>query len=209
MKLKLSSLQKQVNNMEPQYEQKLYRQIARKHSEQAISEDTLKDAFHQLKVEKKMASEDISCLQEVEEIIDNADENDDNIIDSREFTIMMGKMQKVENPKARQFGLDFVETTAYAEECYYWPPPWFILSLSVVQFIIFFVFDAMQNHQFNPECSYLVYSPFRKLEVWRFITYCFIHINLKHLLLNMGLQIMVGITLEMSHGTWRVALSKF
>lgn len=44
------------------------------------------------------------------------------------------------------------------------------------------------------------------MEVWRFVTYIFIHVDQQHLWMNLCLQIIVGLPLEMSHGTWRVAL---
>ena len=42
-------------------------------------------------------------------------------------------------------------------------------------------------------------------EWWRFYTYCFVHAGWEHLLGNMIMQIMIGITLEYAHGTIRVA----
>ena len=58
----------------------------------------------------------------------------------------------------------------------------------------------------KPQCSHLTFSPFRRKEVWRFITYMLVHVNLQHLIMNIVLQLLVGLPLEMSHGTKKVLI---
>ena len=58
----------------------------------------------------------------------------------------------------------------------------------------------------QPQCSHLVFSPYRRKEVWRYFTYMFLHVNLQHLLMNIFLQWFVGLTLEMTHGTKKLAI---
>lgn len=57
-------------------------------------------------------------------------------------------------------------------------------------------------------CSPLIYNPKRRREVWRFLTYMFLHGNHQHIINNMILQVLVGIPLEMSQpgflGSFRV-----
>lgn len=43
-------------------------------------------------------------------------------------------------------------------------------------------------------------------EPWRFLTYGFVHNDLKHLLGNVFFQLFFGLFLELSHASWRVAL---
>ena len=56
-----------------------------------------------------------------------------------------------------------------------------------------------------PVCSLLIYNPARRHEVWRFLTYQFVHVNMEHIVFNTLMQIVVGLPLEMSqpgyHGT--------
>ena len=57
-----------------------------------------------------------------------------------------------------------------------------------------------------PECSYFTFIGRLRRECWRFVTYIFVHLDHWHMIFNMLMQIIVGIPLEMSHGTIRVAL---
>jgi len=59
--------------------------------------------------------------------------------------------------------------------------------------------------KYAPHCHSKKYL-FGRLELWRFFTYSLIHANLGHLLKNLFGLILVGIPLEMSHQSWRVAL---
>ena len=43
-------------------------------------------------------------------------------------------------------------------------------------------------------------------EPWRFLTYGFVHNDMNHLLGNAFSQLCVGLPLEFSHSSWRVAL---
>ena len=61
----------------------------------------------------------------------------------------------------------------------------------------------------EPLCSRLVYNPDRRWEVWRFLTYSFIHADSWHLIHNLFGEIIVGVSLEMAHSSWRVALVYF
>ena len=49
-----------------------------------------------------------------------------------------------------------------------------------------------------PICSYLIYNPSRRYEVWRFFTYQFVHVNMEHIVFNTLMQLVVGLPLEMS-----------
>lgn len=58
----------------------------------------------------------------------------------------------------------------------------------------------------TPISSPLIYNPRRRWEMWRFLTYQFIHIGLYHILFNTLMQLILGIPLEMVHKWYRVGI---
>ena len=56
---------------------------------------------------------------------------------------------------------------------------------------------------------YFSYEPFPKyvylLQVWRFFTYSLVHAGYEHILVNISLMLLVGLSLEMTNSWWRVA----
>ena len=63
------------------------------------------------------------------------------------------------------------------------------------------------NGELNPWCSMHVVNPDRVwYEPWRFLAYGFVHNNVTHLISNIVTQLVVGLPLELSHSSWRVAL---
>ena len=71
-----------------------------------------------------------------------------------------------------------------------------------------------------PVCSVLIYNPTRRQEVgssrtlrhldagavcqvWRFLTYQFVHVNMEHIVFNTLMQLVVGLPLEMSQPDYR------
>lgn len=58
----------------------------------------------------------------------------------------------------------------------------------------------------GPAATLFIYNPFRRFEAWRFITYMFVHVGVMHILMNLIIQIFLGVALELVHHWWRVAL---
>ncbi|EZA48800.1 Protein rhomboid [Ooceraea biroi] len=56
-----------------------------------------------------------------------------------------------------------------------------------------------------PIDSVFIYRPDKRLELWRFAFYMFLHAGWLHLLFNLGVQVVVGLPLEMVHGSLRIA----
>ena len=54
--------------------------------------------------------------------------------------------------------------------------------------------------------SPLIFDPDERAEIWRFFTYQYLHAGLPHLLVNIIMQLLIGIPLEMVHGTTRIAI---
>lgn len=58
----------------------------------------------------------------------------------------------------------------------------------------------------GPAATLFIYNPYRRYEVWRFVTYMFVHVGVMHIMMNLIIQIFLGIALELVHHWWRVAL---
>ncbi len=52
----------------------------------------------------------------------------------------------------------------------------------------------------------LIFNPTKKQEVWRFLTYMFVHAGYFHIAFNVLIQLALGIPLEMVHRWWRILL---
>ncbi|XP_064478991.1 protein rhomboid-like isoform X3 [Ornithodoros turicata] len=55
-----------------------------------------------------------------------------------------------------------------------------------------------------PIDSFFIYRPDKRIEVWRFIFYMVLHAGWIHLLFNLLVQMLVGLPLEMVHGSLRI-----
>ena len=98
-----------------------------------------------------------------------------------------------------------------------WPPPWVMVTISTCQLSLYCYYTGYGTSDFWPQPgdgtwsdfrldSLLVYCPHRKRELWRFLSYCLVHSSWWHLLFNLILQTVLGIPLEMVHGSARVGL---
>lgn len=98
----------------------------------------------------------------------------------------------------------------YEEEYSCWPPALCMVLVSLVEIILFCYDAARGNTQANgPIAQVLIYSPYKRHEAWRFITYMFVHVGVIHLIVNLIVQLFLGVPLEMVHKWWRVLLVYF
>lgn len=58
----------------------------------------------------------------------------------------------------------------------------------------------------GPAATLFIYNPFRREQAWRFVTYMFVHVGVMHIMMNLIIQIFLGVALELVHNWWRVAL---
>lgn len=58
----------------------------------------------------------------------------------------------------------------------------------------------------GPAATLFIYNPRRRDEAWRFVTYMFVHVGVMHILMNLIVQLFLGVALELVHHWWRVAL---
>lgn len=90
-----------------------------------------------------------------------------------------------------------------------WPPPYFILLVSTIEIVcfIYYLIDSITHETKSsvPIDSILIYRPDKKHEIWRFLLYALLHAGWFHLTFNLIVQIVIGISLEMVHGSGRIA----
>ncbi|ELU08332.1 hypothetical protein CAPTEDRAFT_138117, partial [Capitella teleta] len=109
---------------------------------------------------------------------------------------------------AKEYLVDDRERQYYADKYTCCPPPLFIPAVSLIE-IGFFVYYALEAGSLSttgpvPSNSIFVYRPDKRIEVWRFLFYMLIHAGWVHLFFNLMVQILVGIPLEMVHGSLRI-----
>ena len=112
---------------------------------------------------------------------------------------------------------DFVLTTdedklKYLNEYNCNPPPLFILCISFAELVFFIYYGIKAEHKHWMTLSSglvnspLIYDPSKREQVWRFVSYLFLHAGIEHILGNVVLQLMIGVPLEMVHKSIRVSL---
>ncbi|XP_068623578.1 rhomboid-related protein 2 isoform X1 [Battus philenor] len=95
----------------------------------------------------------------------------------------------------------------YEEEYSCWPPAVCMIIISLVE-IVLFCYDAAQGKTdaTGPIAQIFIYNPHKRQEAWRFLTYMLVHVGVVHLLVNLLVQLFLGVPLEMVHKWWRVVL---
>ncbi|XP_030747629.1 rhomboid-related protein 1 isoform X2 [Sitophilus oryzae] len=102
---------------------------------------------------------------------------------------------------------------AYEEEYSCYPPAVGMIIISLVEIILFCIDEATERdstkYASGPVATLFIYEPYKRYEVWRYFTYMFVHIGVYHLIINLAVQILLGIPLEMVHKWWRVLVVYF
>ncbi|XP_017885206.1 rhomboid-related protein 2-like isoform X2 [Ceratina calcarata] len=94
----------------------------------------------------------------------------------------------------------------YEEEYTCKPPALAMIIISVLE-IILFLYDVIVHKSSSvegPAATLFIYNPHKRYQAWRYLTYMFVHVGAFHLIVNLLVQIMLGIPLEMVHKWWRV-----
>lgn len=158
----------------------------------------------------------------IDRIARSADTNGDQIISYNEFLELVNRdaemaenmgfvsplqqllmnISKVMLPRSRR--------PEYMKQYSCCPPPFLMVLVSIVEMVLFCL-EAVRLGGVTAEgpvdtCSILIYNPKRRSEVWRFVSYMFVHIGYVHLCANLLVQLLVGFLLEMVHGWWRILL---
>ncbi|XP_011702330.1 PREDICTED: rhomboid-related protein 3 isoform X3 [Wasmannia auropunctata] len=96
----------------------------------------------------------------------------------------------------------------YEEEYSCRPPAVAMIIISIVE-IILFMYDVIKHKSLSvegPAATLFIYNPHKRYQAWRYLTYMFVHVGVFHLVVNLLVQIMLGIPLEMVHKWWRVLI---
>ncbi|UYV75293.1 RHBDL3 [Cordylochernes scorpioides] len=96
----------------------------------------------------------------------------------------------------------------YADHYTCCPPPLFVILVTLLELGIF-IYYAVTMGELTPQGpvptdSLFIYRPDRRGQVWRFLLYMLVHAGCVHLLFNLTVQLLVGLPLEMVHGSARI-----
>ncbi|XP_045109584.1 rhomboid-related protein 1-like isoform X2 [Portunus trituberculatus] len=161
----------------------------------------------------------IDLLEKCQTTIRRADTNRDGYIEYNEFLrFVRVKHAKFRGATVLRRGALAVlprnakslENRRYIEEYSCWPPPLFMLLITLSEIITFIIYAVdMQLPTTGsgpcPTYSPLVFNPRRRYQAWRFLTYALIHSGWVHLVNNILVQLLLGVLLEMVH-SWRIIL---
>ncbi|XP_017782023.1 PREDICTED: rhomboid-related protein 2-like [Nicrophorus vespilloides] len=155
----------------------------------------------------------------------SADVNMDGELDFQEFLYMVNNpdnelfFTKVQEkysqyvkflvPKRRRVLEETTVDGRYEDQYKCCPPPVIMILISLIEIILFGTDLALGNDSneiTGPVANALLYDPHQRKEFWRFLTYMFVHIGKYHLIVNILVQIVLGVPLEMVHNGLRVAV---
>ncbi|XP_053209875.1 protein rhomboid-like [Panonychus citri] len=117
--------------------------------------------------------------------------------------------EKMVNCVADNFLDDLRDRKYYADTYKCWPPPIFIISVTLIQLLYFIHFLCFDSDEMTTMSSVLsndlfIYRPDKRQEFWRFAFYMVLHTGWTHLLFNIITQLLIGLPLEMVHGSTRI-----
>ncbi|SPP77886.1 protein rhomboid [Drosophila guanche] len=162
-----------------------------------------------------------------EQILRRSDSDNDGHLDFEEFyTMSLHHKWMVRNLLARYCRMVVPPPKplegdepdgAYEKQMSICPPPLTMVIFSIIEIIMFLVdiihFQDDPNHNdrlgestSGPAATLFIYNPYKRYEAWRFVSYMFVHVGIMHLMMNLIIQIFLGIALELVHHWWRVAL---
>nr|XP_050032539.2 uncharacterized protein LOC126528979 isoform X1 [Dermacentor andersoni]XP_054925504.1 uncharacterized protein LOC126528979 isoform X1 [Dermacentor andersoni]XP_054925505.1 uncharacterized protein LOC126528979 isoform X1 [Dermacentor andersoni] len=109
---------------------------------------------------------------------------------------------------ATEFLPDGRDRKYYADHYSCRPPPLFVFVVTLIE-LGFFTYYTVTTGAVTPTGpvpidSFFIYRPDKRLQVWRFVFYMVLHAGWIHLLFNLLVQMLVGLPLEMVHGSLRI-----
>ncbi|CAN8002243.1 unnamed protein product [Ixodes hexagonus] len=109
---------------------------------------------------------------------------------------------------ATEFLPDGRDRKYYADHYTCRPPPLFVFVVTLIE-LGFFTYYTVTTGAVTPTGpvpidSFFIYRPDKRVQVWRFVFYMVLHAGWIHLLFNLLVQMLVGLPLEMVHGSLRI-----
>ncbi|KAH1018113.1 rhomboid-related protein 2 [Dendroctonus ponderosae] len=104
------------------------------------------------------------------------------------------------------------EDIVYGDQYTCCPPPLAILLITLLELAFFIVDESTEDPavgEIGKTAQVFMYEPSKRHEAWRFLTYMFVHIGYLHIIVNLVIQLVLGVPLEMVHKWWRVLLLYF
>ncbi|XP_069702003.1 rhomboid-related protein 2-like [Periplaneta americana] len=158
----------------------------------------------------------------VERILTRADRDENGYLNYQEFKQMVSgkEWQHILQRAVHRYvkytvparPVSLVDTTdgvgEYEGQYGCWPPALGMVLISIVE-VATFLTDACNSGTVmadGPVANKLIYTPYRRFEAWRFLTYMFVHVGVFHLVVNLLVQLLLGVPLEMVHHWWRVLI---
>lgn len=89
-------------------------------------------------------------------------------------------------------------------EITYRHPPFFIVFISIFELVVFAYYALRSDEPISligpvPFKSTLIYNPHRRYEIWRHFSYMLIHAGYWHIIVNVLIQLAIGVPLEILH----------
>lgn len=143
----------------------------------------------------------------VHSTLNEIDKNQDGYICYEEFKMFVAKVRRsqiMSTQKSRHDRvMDYFHIIGHGRVISKWPPPFFISSITIIQISLFLAFTY--TNTVDELFEILEFNPSKRGEVWRYLSYCLVHQNWEHIIINTVLQLLVGLLLEVIHKWKRVA----
>ncbi|XP_050423690.1 protein rhomboid isoform X2 [Adelges cooleyi] len=139
-----------------------------------------------------------------------------------DFHILIKKptlRQKMVRLVADEFLTDERDRKYYADNYRCCPPPLFILMITIFELGAYLYYYSLSLDSTPPPDlwgpyaapsvpmdSVFIYRPDKRQQLWRFMLYMFLHASWVTLVFNLTVQLLVGLPLEMVHGSLRIGV---
>ncbi|KAK0183062.1 hypothetical protein PV327_001137 [Microctonus hyperodae] len=126
---------------------------------------------------------------------------------TRYINTMVPQRPTLSTQQSTRFSADLTDGQ-YEEEYSCRPPAIAMIIISIIEVIVF-LYDVISQTSLSldgPAATLFIYNPYKRYQAWRYLTYMFVHVGVFHLVVNLLVQIMLGIPLEMVHKWWRVLI---
>ncbi|VDM48090.1 unnamed protein product [Toxocara canis] len=162
--------------------------------------------------------------QQILTLLDRADADHNGVLDLAEFSLLITSA-RAQPSKAKRALYNVADSViakserptvhSYLDAYKCLPPPIFIIAISLAQIFVFVGYFHNSKHEdlmsycagcwVHGHVGPLLFAPPLRYQVWRFVSYQFLHQGLLHLLPNVVFQLLIGVPLELVHKSWRIA----